>query len=276
MSGAASITVIIVNYNHEASLGLVVASLLEQDLRPERIIVVDCGSRITAWRDEAWARAEGVEIVFARENLGFTGGNNLAWSLVEPMCEWVLFLNPDVLLPPQMLGSLLEQFEGGGMKKVAAISPRLAAYDFHLKCATGEFDSLGVFPSFFGWADRRLAARLEDRVEQVPALCGAFMLCRVAALRAVERPSGGVFDEHYFAYKEDIELSLRLRRAGWALGLWHGGEAFHGRGWQERSKMSRFARLLSARNEVRLHAAYAPLKLPMSVIKWLAVLLLDL
>lgn len=268
------LSVIIVNHNNSLSLESTLLSVFAQTWQPDRILVVDCASIETNWRNSDWANNDSVECFFLEQNLGFTGGNNLAWARVRKECDWVLFLNPDVTIPE----GVCEQLRGLMLKtpKLAIISPRLMSYDLAAQRQTGGVDSSGIFPSLTGWADRRTFTPSEDRLELVPALCGAFMLCRVEALRAVERPTGGVFDERYFAYKEDIELSLRLRRAGWSLAMWHGGEAYHERGWRARSEMPRFSRLLSARNEVRLHAAYAPLRLPVSVLKWLAVLILDL
>ena len=51
-----------------------------------------------------------------------------------------------------------------------------------------------------------------DRPEEVFALCGCAVALRTSAGRAV-----GWFDEHFFLYYEDTDLSWRLRAAGWAI-----------------------------------------------------------
>ncbi len=263
---------VIVAHNHGETLGRTVRSLLDQAGRPERIVVVDCGSDDTSWSRADWAGAPGLEIIL-EANLGFTGGNNLGWRRLAPTAGLVLFLNPDVLLEPGLLAGMRGLFGETRAARFGAISPRLAGYDFATSRPTGRLDSTGVFPRWSGgWQDRReTSPPAADVLENVPALCGAFLACRVAALRSCLRPAGGVFDERYFAYKEDVELSYRLRRAGWQLGLWHGAEAWHGRGWQTtRRSMPRVLRMLSARNEVRLHATHARGRLPASVLKWLA------
>jgi N-acetylglucosaminyl-diphospho-decaprenol L-rhamnosyltransferase len=273
-----SLAVVIVSHNHGATLGPAVESLLQQEARPERIVVVDCGSTDTSWSKAVWARIPGVEIVLEK-NLGFTGGNNLGWQRLAPQEGLVLFMNPDVLAPPGLLAGLRELSGEARAAGFGMISPRLAGYDFGAGRATGRLDSTGIFPRWSGgWYDRReRSPPAGDVLETVPALCGAFLLCRVAALKSCVRPAGGVFDERYFAYKEDIELALRLRAAGWKSGLWHGAEAWHGRGWQaDRRAMPRDLRLISARNEMRLHATHAPARLPASWLKWLAVSWFDL
>jgi len=269
--------VVIVAHNHGPTLGPTVQSLLAQEAPPERLVVVDCGSDDTRWAGAAWTRAPGVEVVLEK-NLGFTGGNNLGWQRLNPASGLVLFLNPDVLLPPGLLRALREIVAGPRAARFGVLGPRLAGYSFAAGRPTGRLDSAGIFPRWSGgWQDwRGPVPPPADVIQPVPALCGAFLLCRVEALRACLRPGGGVFDERYFAYKEDIELSLRLRRAGWRAGLWHGGEAWHGRGWQaDRRAMPRPLRLLSARNELRLHATYAPWRWPASALKWLAVALFN-
>ena len=169
----------------------------------------------------------------------------------------MLFLNPDVIVPPALLARVRSVMYEERTRQLGVLGVRLMGWDFANARATGSVDSTGVFPVWSGWRDRRTGSPpASDAIEEVPALCGAFFLAREEALQAVALGSGEVWDPRYFAYKEDVELSLRLHRAGWRIGMWHGAEAWHGRGWDpDRRKMPRSVRLLSARNDVRLHAA---------------------
>jgi len=271
-----SLSVVIVTRNHGATIGAVLQALTAQTEPAGRVVVVDCGSDDTGWAAD-WAGHPGIEIHTLGENAGFTGGNNRGLRRLGAGEGWVLFLNPDVLVPPELLARIRRLVSDPRMDGFAAISPRLMGWDFNAGAPTGKVDSTGIFPAWSGWSDRRTEEPARDEIETVPALCGAFFCARMSALRQVAFPSGLVWDERYFAYKEDIELSLRLRRAGWKVGVWHGAEAWHGRGWSaERKLMPRAARRMSARNEIRLHATYSPWKLPVSVVKWAAVASLDL
>ncbi|HSY53158.1 MAG TPA: glycosyltransferase family 2 protein [Opitutaceae bacterium] len=262
--------VVIVSWNHGRTLAQTVDSLLAQTRPASQVIIVDNGSADTSWAKHWSARPE-VTVILENQNLGFTGGNNLGWQRLAPKDGFVLFLNPDVLLPPDLLSQLLVLMDEPRARSFGAVGVRLLGYDFEENRPTGRIDSTGIFPHWQGaWRDRRDGSPPPgDVLEAVPALCGAFLFCRVAALRAIQFPDETVFDNRYFTYKEDIELSLRLRGGGWNLGVWHGAEAWHGRGWnQDRAKVPRVSRLLSARNEVRLHARYAPWRLPYSLAKW--------
>jgi GT2 family glycosyltransferase len=262
--------VVIVSYNHGRTLVQTVDALLAQTRPASRVIVVDNGSADTSWA-QRWSDRPEVTVMLENRNLGFTGGNNLGWQRLAPKDGFVLFLNPDVLLPSDLLARLLALMNEPRARSFGAVGVRLLGYDFEGNRPTGRIDSTGIFPRWYGaWRDRRDGSPpAGDVLEAVPALCGAFLFCRVAALRAIQFPDETVFDGRYFTYKEDIELSLRLRSAGWSLGTWHGAEAWHGRGWnQNRAQMPRASRLLSARNEVRLHARHAPWRLPYSLAKW--------
>ena len=109
----------------------------------------------------------------------------------------------------------------------------------------------------------RIAARGQPddgrfgRPELMPALCGACLFCRRSALEAVALAGGAVFDPAFFLYKEDIELCLRLRAAGWRLLYQPALRALHCRGWQsERQAVPWPLRLMAAANEIRLYCRH--------------------
>jgi GT2 family glycosyltransferase len=75
-----------------------------------------------------------------------------------------------------------------------------------------------------------------DVPTNVAALSGAFMLCR---RDAVERAGG--FDERFFMYAEDIDLCVRLARAGGRVRYWPGVDVMHAGGGSGRNAASRRA-----------------------------------
>lgn len=269
--------VIIVSYGHDRVIEATLRSLCEQEPAPYKIIVVDCTEQQGSWLDR-WQSHPRTQIIRPRQNLGFTGGNNLAWKDVREQDGYVLFLNPDVILPPGLFRALSQRMQGADASQFAALSVRLHRWDFETQDAVPGVDSTGIFPTFSGWMDRRSGSPPErDVLETVPALCGAFFLAPISLLRSAELSPGVLWDSRYFAYKEDIELSLRLRRGGHRLAMWHGAHVYHGRGWSRRRRdVPRAARLLSARNEVRLDLGYRPQHLPVSLAKWGLVRMFDL
>ena len=82
----------------------------------------------------------------------------------------------------------------------------------------------------------------------VDQICGAFMLIRREAWRQV-----GGFDPHYFMYNEDVDLNVRLRRAGWRVVFLPHVRITHHLGASSSADWRKRARMVSAYNESRYY-----------------------
>jgi GT2 family glycosyltransferase len=97
------------------------------------------------------------------------------------------------------------------------------------------YDSLGIQCDAFGrWKDIQGPCSIANRKEiKYEAICGAFMLCKSTALKALPDSRGNIgFEESFYMYKEDIELSLRLGKQ-WGIKVFTDLKAYHCRGWGE-------------------------------------------
>ena len=213
-SRAVSLDVIVVSYRCEALLRDCLRSLHEHPPdAPMTVYVVDNASHDgTA---EMVVREFGdVALRVNERNLGFGAANNLA--IRDTDSPYVLVLNPDTRITAGALDRLLELIES--RPEIGMCGPRLELED-------GSFDHaarrsfptpLSALGHFTGVGRRRssgaLASYRAPEVETGPvdAVNGAFMLVRRAALSDV-----GLFDEGYWMYMEDLDLSYRFARAGW-------------------------------------------------------------
>jgi GT2 family glycosyltransferase len=171
-----------------------------------------------------------VELIASPENLGFAAATNLgARSGGAP---YLLALNPDTAVTAGALDRVIETLEAH--PQVAVVGPRLVREDGSLDhaakrsfptplSALGHFSGLGRRPDARG----RLAAYRAPEVESGPvdAVNGAFMLMR---REAFERLGG--FDEGYWMYMEDLDLSYRLARQGWQSWYEPGATVVHVKG----------------------------------------------
>jgi GT2 family glycosyltransferase len=221
----------IVVHDHGATLGATLGGLAAQRARLTRVVVVDNASGDGSASIAAdWASRLPVEVVRWADNRGFAAAANEA--LRRTTSPWVLAVNPDCRPEPGYLAELLD---------AAARHPRVAAATGLLLravggglAASGTVDSAGivVYPSLRHLdrdGGRRLAAR-DRRPAWVFGASGAAALYRRAALEDVAYPSGEVFDETFFAYREDADLAWRLQRRGWACLYWPAARAYHRRG----------------------------------------------
>ncbi|MEX0916771.1 MAG: glycosyltransferase family 2 protein [Candidatus Spechtbacterales bacterium] len=157
-----------------------------------------------------------IEVVRNSENLGFSGGCNTAitWAL-ENGEEYLLLLNNDTEVEPFFLDELV---------KVASVSPKAGIlvpsiffyYEPELLWFGGDTNvawskmNKGITSSLF---KKELPNEIH-KPRELSFASGCAMLMRTDVLREV-----GGFDERFFLYFEDADLSFRFRKAGWDI-LW--------------------------------------------------------
>lgn len=278
----ASCAIIIVTHNSLSYLEKCLAAISKQSYAPKQVLVVDSGSYDVSALLALTERFK-VTIHLEKKNVGFCEGNNIGLSLVDPNTKYVLFLNPDVYLTSTFIEVACAHLDDPLAEDVGALSGLLLGYDHQLDRPTGLIDSTGIFQSWYGkWKDRGQGDSIQKaydfyhRSEFVPALCGALMFCRLDALRQVEFSQNIVMDPSFYMYKEDIDLSLRLRQKGWKLLYVPDLIAYHCRGWNvNRKEMSYPVRVLSAKNEMTLHARHSYPHYFYSAFKYYCVKLLN-
>lgn len=136
-------------------------------------------------------------------NTGYAGGNNL--GLVHAKGEWIFFLNPDTELGPGCLARLMQTAR---KHPAGLLTPKLLNPDGTINACGNQMHYTGITTC------RGLNQPSENYHSQqpVPLLSGAALLVPLAVLTQI-----GAFNESYFMYFEDTELSLRARLAGYTL-----------------------------------------------------------
>ena len=242
---------IIVTHNDNKVLSRCLQALSEQRGVALEVIVVDSGSD-----DRTYLHSLQEAYLFTlieTDNVGYGCANNIGYRATDPTREAVVFLNPDTFLPEDYLENALGVLARA--PKAAIVSGILAGYDPEKGVPTGRYDSTGIFRKWYGrWYDRDQGVAIREVQRpfgSLTAVCGALLVCRRAALLPF---ADEVFDEDFFLYKEDIELSIRLRKQGWELLFEPTLCAYHCRGWnRDRQSIPRDIRLTAADNEVLLY-----------------------
>ncbi|ARC57717.1 N-acetylglucosaminyl-diphospho-decaprenol L-rhamnosyltransferase [Frondihabitans sp. 762G35] len=215
MEGPRSTAVIVVNYGSSALLRSNLAPLSRA--RPGLLVVV-----VDNFTDEreaaalgALGRAEGWEVVLSPENVGFGAGMNLgAARALERGAGTLVLLNPDALLSPEALDALAGEVE---REPSVMVAPRILRPD-----GSVWFEGSDLYLDDGRIRSRR--RRIEGaRVEEW--LSGACV-----ALSAELWKRCGGFDEEYFLYWEDVDLSRRVTRAGGALRVASDVDVVHAEG----------------------------------------------
>lgn len=195
---------VILSWNGREDTLRCLCSLRRQTLAPGKILVVDNGS--SDGLEKALADSfPDVRYHFLPENRGFGGGMNAGFKLaLEAGADYVLALNNDTILEPdclEILAASLQANPGAG-----AVSPKIyfSGPGERVYFAGGDFTAATLNPV------HRDAAGMAVREIRFMNACSP--LFRRQALEAVAG-----YDERFFVYYEDADLSLRIRKAGFGL-----------------------------------------------------------
>ncbi len=273
----AKVGVVTVTYNSDRFFDMYMASLEAQTYSPDLVVLVDSGSTDPHFLERSGAYSVPVEI--KREtNVGFCAGSNIGWRHVRDF-DYIFFLNPDAFPAPDFLEKAVSYMDTHS--EVGMIVPSLIRYDIENRTSLDVIDTTGVVRNWHGFPERDQSKPVEalkryTAPNPIPWLCAAAVLARREALNAVVETGDQLFDESFFMYKDDTDLSWRVRRAGWALMHHPDLLGYHCRGWLSRRAMSRKARRLSARNEVQMCWKNRSLFVIVSGMKYLLVRCFDL
>lgn len=219
------------------------------------------------------------KVVEAGANVGFSAANNIGLKqCLKSGADFFLIINPDICLPSGWLSSVIDVINDSQYVDVGVFTVPLLGYDFKKNRPNGFIDSLGVDHTWYGrWFDLSQgddAGVLDgDKLPyEVAAACGALMLIRRHVVTELINRDGYVFNESFFMYKEDIELSIRIRSLGKKIMILPSAKVFHCRGWaKDRAASPYWARVMSARNEFNMHLKHRWCFLPYSLAKYLYV-----
>jgi GT2 family glycosyltransferase len=254
------VSVIIVTYNSDRFIGKCLSAIGNQSQAVDEIIIMDNNSKNTRIINSLVVNMKtSVKLIELPYNLGYAGAASAALEHVNPNSGYILYVAPDTFLTERYVEDGIMHLERIENIKVGALSGILYGYDIGRNEPTGLIDSTGILQTWYGrWYDRDQGEKIEDisyiNPEEMPSLCGTALLCRRTALDTIRKSEPySCYDASLFMYKEDIDLSLRMRAAGFKLHLIPHMTSYHCRGWN-RKAMSRRAKILSARNEIQINS----------------------
>lgn len=243
-----------------------------------RVVVVDNGSSDGSVRKiKAILRSKsfaGRGIIIKNEmNLGFAGGNNVGIKYaMEKGADWVTVLNNDTVVDKDLIVQLIKA--GEKHKKAGILSPKIffaKGYEYHKErykkeelgkviwYAGGEIDWNNVYGTNRGMDETDRGQY--DKPQKLEFATGACMMMRVKALEEV-----GGFDEKYFMYLEDADLSQRMISKGWE--VWYEPKAML---WHKVAQSSGIGSDLNdyfiTRNRLLFAIRYAPIRARLAVLR---------
>ncbi|WP_157687581.1 glycosyltransferase family 2 protein [Pedobacter psychrophilus] len=212
------LSIIIVSYNVRDLLQQALDSLIDAAVNIDyELFVVDNNSK-DATVEMVKEKYPEVKLIINQKNVGFSVANNQA--IAQSSGEYILAINPDTITSADTLKKALEFMDitpnagGLGVRMINAQGKYLSESKRGLPTpwvSLCKFSGLHLlFPKskmfdkyYMGWIN-------EYETAEIDILAGAFMLLRKQALTKT-----GYFDESFFMYGEDVDLSYRLKLAGY-------------------------------------------------------------
>lgn len=235
------LSIIIVNYNVKYFLEQCLCSVIKatKNITAE-IFIVDNNSTDGS-KEFFTGRFTEVKFIWIKENVGFAKANNEALRFATG--EKVLFLNPDTIVPEDCFEKCLNFFSSTenigalGVKMIDGSGSYLPESKRGFPTAFISFCKISgltkLFPHSKLLARYYLGHLAENETSEVDVLPGAFMMVDWKTLDIT-----GSFDEDFFMYGEDIDLSYRIQNAGFKNYYFPGTTIIHfkGESTQKQSK----------------------------------------
>ena len=200
------IAVIVLNWNGKSDSLACIDALGRQTLKHD-IIAVDNGSEDSFFNE---IQTNHPEIISVRndKNMGFAGGVNSGIRIaIEHGYKYIALINNDAKPEKDWLNNLFQTIAID--KSTGIVTGKLLKTD-------GSIDSTGDLYTSWGLPYPRGRGEKDngqyDKKQEVFAASGGASLYRVEMLKDI-----GLFDEDFFAYYEDVDISFRARLAGWKI-----------------------------------------------------------
>lgn len=199
------IFVVIPNWNGADLIAESLLSLQKQSMKAD-VIVVDNGSV-----DESVSIIESqfpdVQIIRLPQNTGFAGGVNTGIrAAIEQGADAVALFNNDAVADKKWLQELAETMQSDD--KIGIVSCKQLRSDKKHIDSTGDFYSIWGMP--FPRGRNQIDKGQYDSQESVFSAPAGATLYRPDLFADI-----GLFDEMFFAYLEDVDISFRAQLAGW-------------------------------------------------------------
>jgi len=253
------LSVIIVNYNVKHFLEQCLCSVQKAITGMQaEVIVVDNNSADNSI-EYLSPKFTGVQFISNKENTGFAKACNQGLQKVTG--AYILFLNPDTIVPEDCFKQCISFFEthsnagalgirmldGSGRflkeSKRSFPSPATSLYKL--------FGLAKLFPHSKTFSRYHLGHLDENDNNEVDVLAGAFMIIRKEVLDTV-----GSFDETFFMYGEDVDLSYRIQKAGYKNYYFAGSSIIHFKGESTRKGTMNYVRMFYTAMSLFVHKHY--------------------
>ncbi len=246
------VAIVLVNWNSFDLTKDTLESLQQTTYTNYDCIVVDNGS-VDGSGDLIEKQFPNCIVLKSSTNKGFTGGNNIGIDYaLQQDYEYIMMLNNDVAVEPNFLEPLIAKLDQDD--SVGAVQPLIYFHhDRHLIWNAGStyntFLGICATPDYNKKDTQHL---FRKKAKQIDWITGCAFMIRASVLKEV-----GLLKEAFFIYYEDVNLSFRIKAAGYELSYVPSSVIYHIAGMSHKTKekgkegfVSPKVHFLNARNRI--------------------------
>ena len=211
------VLVAVVTWNSKKVIPFCLESLRGQSFQDFRVVIFDNASSDGTIQSAQDFKELDFKIIASDVNIGFAAANNRILEQLQDE-EFVLFLNPDAMIEGDFLEKAANFLEA--YKNVGCVSPKIKRFYLSGSVAkkTNTIDSAGIYLTKNGRHFDRGSGEEDNgqfgRLELVFGVTGAMAFYRRTCLEDIA-VDGEIWDEDFFAYREDVDLAWRVVWRGW-------------------------------------------------------------
>lgn len=228
------VAIVVLNYKGIEDTIVCLESLINQTYSDFTIVAIENNSEDTSAQEFKKLEkkyGDKLHTIYNDSNRGFAGGANtgIRWAL-ENDFDGVALFNNDAIAEPTWLAELVSTYE----KEHSGITTGLLLHEHG-----DTIDSTGDWYSKWGLPfprNRGDATSQAPQASEIFSASGGASLYSAKMLREI-----GLFDETFFAYYEDIDISFRALLAGWRVFYTPGAIAYHKQGATSNKMPGNFA-----------------------------------
>ncbi len=206
----------VVTYNNENEIKGVLDSLINSSCIDNMDVYVVDNCSVDKTKEIIKKEYPKVKLIESKNNAGYGGGHNQALRVTN--AEYHFVINPDILFEKDLIQHIVDYMDKH--EEVVMCIPAVHDMDGELKCPPKRDPKLRyLFARFFpkmGFTKKWLKEyQREEEVKnakepfEIEICSGSFMAMRKKAAEAI-----GYFDERYFMYFEDFDISRSIRKKG--------------------------------------------------------------
>ncbi|WP_304681182.1 glycosyltransferase family 2 protein, partial [uncultured Clostridium sp.] len=219
--------IVIANWNGEKLIDKCLLSLENQSFKDFKVYIIDNDSKDNSKKViRSYSKRLNIDLIEMSYNSGFAPANNIGIKkAINDGCDYILTLNNDVEVPVNSLKNAMNEIYSNEEFDVFQLF-MINYFNKNVCDAAGLKFKKDLIPVQVGFKESVSDILSKDNII-IDGVCAGAAIYSTRALEKVKLDNNNYFDSNFFAYFEDVDLSLRLKSAGFKFKLLRESIVYH-------------------------------------------------